>query len=72
MRRNSRKALKRCSCGTTWHTLDCLLNDAKIELLGFQESFSNESEGLYLFNHTDCGNTIALPETSIRLGHLIH
>ena len=70
MKKNSGNVLKRCSCGTIWKTLDCLLNDTNVKLLGFQESFTDETEGLYLFNHMDCGNTIALPEASIRLGCL--
>ena len=70
MNKDGQIALKRCSCGTVWNTLDCLLGDTNIRLLGFQESFAAESEGFYLFNHTYCGNTIAIPENSIRRSRL--
>lgn len=59
------KALKRCSCGANWKTLELFLHDENIQLLGFQESYVPDDEGAYLYNHLLCGNTLALPESTM-------
>jgi hypothetical protein len=58
-------AIKRCSCGVLWKTYENLIDDPCVSLLGFQPG-PDECEGAYLFNHTVCGNTIALHEAVVR------
>jgi len=59
------KALKSCTCGAIWKTLELFLQDEDIELLGFQEAYVPDDEGAYLYNHVPCGNTLALSETTM-------
>jgi hypothetical protein len=53
---------KTCShCGRPWSGRDRFLADPTVELVGYQ-SFLEELElGLFLFNHSDCGTTLAIP-----------
>jgi hypothetical protein len=57
--------LKRCGCGAAWRTLEHLLVDPAVSLLGFQPGPGAETEGAYLFNHLTCGNTLALRENTV-------
>jgi len=53
---------KTCShCGRPWSGRNPFLADPAVELVGYQ-SFLEELElGLFLFNHSDCGTTLAIP-----------
>ena len=53
---------KTCSnCGRPWSGRGSFLSDPAVELVGYQ-SFLEELElGLFLFNHCDCGTTLAIP-----------
>ena len=59
------KELKRCTCGAMWKTLELFLQDEDVKPLGFQEAYVPDDEGAYLYNHIPCGNTLALPETTM-------
>ncbi len=68
---DARGTQKSCSCGRIWNTLEQLLLDSEIKVLGFQPALvPGETESAYLFNHTACGNTLAISETAIRCGRL--
>jgi len=49
-------------CGSKWSSRDEFLEDADIEILGYQVNFNDLSGGFFLFNHS-CGATLA---TSVR------
>lgn len=53
---------KACTnCGHLWSDRGPFLADPTVELVGYQ-SFMEELElGLFLFNHADCGTTLAIP-----------
>lgn len=51
---------KKCtSCGENWYKSSELLSDPKASLIGYQVSFSQLTEGLFLFNHS-CGTTFGI------------
>jgi len=55
------KTFKKCSCCKyTWYTRDEFLQDASIDLIGYQANFCNLELGLFLFNHLTCESTIAI------------
>ena len=61
---NSRRnrVVKQCTCcGYVWPTLDALLSDPQLQIVGYQVNFSDLLLGLFLFNHLGCGSTIAVP-----------
>jgi len=58
------KIFKKCSCcGTAWETLNDLIRDEQVQIIGYQAAFSDSYEGLFFFSHrtAECGTTIALP-----------
>ncbi len=51
---------KQCSkCKKKWETREEFLNDAGLELLGYQVHFEELELGIFLFNHT-CHTTIGI------------
>jgi len=52
------------TCGHEWMTQSDLLNDRTLYILGFQAAFTEEDEGLILFNHIleneGCNTTFSL------------
>ncbi len=66
-RQNGHAILKRCSCGTSWQTLETLLLDSDISVIGLQPALvPGKTESVYLFNHAACGNTLAISEAEVR------
>jgi hypothetical protein len=58
---------KRCSvCRHVWETRELFLNDAGLELIGYQVSFAKLTSGLFLFNHVCKGATLAIPAREFR------
>lgn len=54
---------KTCSsCGTTWQSMKQFLEDKELVVEGYQASFSDSMDGLFLMTHSceDCGSTLAL------------
>ena len=52
-----------CSCcGASWDERDDILDDPRLELVGFQVDFAGPSNGFFLFNHMveGCGSTIVV------------
>ena len=52
-----------CSCcGVSWDERDDILDDPRLDLVGFQVDFSGSSNGFFLFNHIveECGTTIVV------------
>jgi len=51
---------KKCTvCGFQWALRDDFIRDPNIEILGYQVSFEELTEGLFLFNHS-CKGTLAI------------
>jgi hypothetical protein len=56
------RTVKQCMCcGHAWRTLEALLGDPQLQIVGYQVNFDNLLLGLFLFNHLACGSTIAVP-----------
>lgn len=56
------RMVKQCACcGYAWRTLEALLGDPQLRIVGYQVNFDNLLLGLFLFNHLACGSTIAVP-----------
>jgi hypothetical protein len=52
---------KKCTfCGHRWQLREDFLQDAALELIGYQVNFDHLHLGLFLFNHLACGTTIGL------------
>ncbi|MFA5927755.1 MAG: hypothetical protein WC838_00425 [Candidatus Margulisiibacteriota bacterium] len=52
---------KKCSCcHQKWRTETEFLSDPGVQFAGYQENFQHMDMGYILFNHCDCGTTIAL------------
>jgi len=58
----SSAVFKKCSCGKVWADRAAFLNDATVNLIGYQVHFEELQTGLFLFNHltADCGTTLAV------------
>jgi hypothetical protein len=55
------KVFKQCTCcDIFWWTRDEFLQDADIELIGYQANFSHLELGYLLFNHLSCESTLAI------------
>lgn len=53
-------ALKLCpNCGATWCSIDDLLSDPGVVLIGYQPHFEQLQVGLLYFNHS-CGGTFTI------------
>ena len=51
---------KKCSlCSYPWKDRNAFLSDPDIEIIGYQASFDEVKDGLFLFNH-ECKTTLAL------------
>jgi hypothetical protein len=48
-------------CGHTWATRLQFLEDAGLELVGYQVDVEEPPLGLFLFNHRSCQTTLAVP-----------
>ena len=61
---------KKCPmCGVEWTARDRFLGDPGIQIIGYQVSFEELSEGIFLFNHS-CKSTLAIKaEAFIDLYH---
>jgi len=60
-------AFKTCPhCGKTWPNRDVFLEDAGLEVIGYQVDFEAIESGLFLFNHHDCKTTLAIPAGSFK------
>ncbi len=53
-------------CGQSWATRLQFLEDAGLELVGYQVDFQELSLGLFLFNHRSCQTTLAIRAQSFR------
>ncbi|MBW2434146.1 MAG: hypothetical protein JRF36_11125 [Deltaproteobacteria bacterium] len=52
---------KKCTfCGHRWQTRKDFLEDATLDLIGYQVNFDYLHLGYFLFNHLTCGTTIGL------------
>lgn len=61
------KTYKQCPCCQNyWLTREELLQDASVELIGYQANFIYLELGFFLFNHLDCESTIAIPANRFR------
>ena len=61
---------KRCPmCGHSWPTLDEVLDDPAVILVGYQVNFVALELGLILFNHETCGTTFSLEAGRLRHLH---
>lgn len=63
------KAFKVCSaCAHRWAQLEDWMQDENLYLNGYQASFDDVHEGLFLFTHTveGCGTTLAIPAGKFR------
>ena len=47
-------------CGHSWSERAQLLADPRVDLIGFQAFTEEPAQGMLLFNHLDCGTTMAL------------
>jgi hypothetical protein len=60
-------AFKICPhCGKTWPSRALFLEDADLEVIGYQVDFEDIERGLFLFNHHDCKTTLAIPAVSFK------
>ena len=51
---------KKCSmCGQIWENREAFLDDPDLEIIGYQASFDNVKNGLFLYNHV-CKTTLAM------------
>lgn len=56
------QTFKTCTCcKCPWFTREEFLEDANVEIIGYQANFGDLELGLFLFNHLDCHSTIAIP-----------
>jgi hypothetical protein len=56
------RVVKQCPCcGYAWRTVEALLGDPQLQIVGYQANFADLLLGLFLFNHLGCGSTIAVP-----------
>jgi len=61
------KTFKKCTCcESPWFTREDFLEDASVELIGYQANFSYLELGFFLFNHLDCESTLAIPADRFR------
>ena len=52
---------KRCKlCEADWATREDFLRDPQIEIIRYQAFLDAPSQGMYMFNHTPCGTTLAV------------
>jgi len=55
------KKFKKCSmCKTEWNTRNDFLSDKNISVVGYNVNFEELELGCFLFNHTNCGTTLAI------------
>lgn len=47
-------------CQKMWSSRDAFLADVAIQAVGYQPLFDDMMLGLFLFNHIDCGTTLAI------------
>ena len=60
MKTGATNMFKKCtSCGHTWENRDAFLADPDIKIIGYEASFDNIKDGLFLFNHV-CKTTLAM------------
>jgi hypothetical protein len=53
---------KKCTCcDYPWQSREEFLTDTQLVFVGYQVNFSNLELGFFLFNHTACQSTIAVP-----------
>jgi len=48
-------------CSKPWFSRDEFLSDVDISLVGYQVDFDELALGLFLFNHSACQTTLAIP-----------
>lgn len=64
-----KKAFKICTnCSFHWDSLLDFIRDKNLELNGYQASFNDAHEGLFLVTHNvaGCGTTLAIPAGSLK------
>ena len=74
------KAFKICpNCSYRWNSMTDFIRDRNLELNGYQASFNDTHDGLFMVTHNmaGCGTTLAIPAkslTSLYDGpeHMIH
>lgn len=52
-------------CRTAWLSRSDLLHDRGVRFLGFQPGANEHRSGLFLFNHQNCGTTLALDVSAL-------
>lgn len=48
------------TCSRHWETIIDFIADPEIVLLGYQADFLKQKDGVFLFSHGTCANTLAL------------
>jgi hypothetical protein len=57
---------KRCpKCGVEWPTREAFLSDYSLETIGYQVSFEDLVEGIFLFQHS-CGTSLGIAAGEFR------
>lgn len=49
------------SCQACWPSRKHFLEDPAAEIIGYQVNYEDLELGLFLFSHTSCGTTLAIP-----------
>ncbi|MBN2685799.1 MAG: hypothetical protein JXR40_11020 [Pontiellaceae bacterium] len=55
-------------CAYCWHRMVDLIRDKNLVINGYQASFKDTGEGLFLFTHTvdGCGTTFSIPARALK------
>ena len=58
---------KKCpACGFAWTSREQFLEDPELTLVGYQVNYKQLTAGLFLFNHTCMGSTLAIQALAFR------
>lgn len=63
----SAEIFKQCpACGFVWTSREQFLEDPELTLVGYQVNIKNLAAGLFLFNHSCMGSTLAIQAMAFR------
>ena len=63
----SAEIFKKCpACGFVWTSRDQFLGDPELSLVGYQVNYKQLTAGLFLFNHSCMGSTLAVQALAFR------
>ena len=48
------------SCSRLWNNREEFLSDPQTNMVGYQVNFIHTDKGLFMFNHIECGTTMAI------------